>query len=96
MKFLKYIDVTSDDTVEVDVAYFDGYPIGDRLLEGVMFECRIVDDKVVAVVHSEHVNYMNKLDSSWLEKVNEAVNDPYYSDSFYGDPTGDSDVYLQR
>ena len=31
----------------VTTALFNGYPVGDGILEDVLFECEIVDDKVV-------------------------------------------------
>lgn len=52
-------------------AYFDGYPVGDRLLEGVAFKCVIHPDKHLTVETAEDARaYMEDLNERrWLEAV---------------------------
>lgn len=75
----------------VTTALFDGYPVGDRILEGVMFECRVVGDKVVVTgVREEDREYFNRLKTkNLLERVTEWVQDH----DLFEDGDG-NDVYL--
>jgi hypothetical protein len=61
----------------VTTALFDGYPVGDRLLDGVLFECEIVDEKVIVKgVIKEDKEYFDTLNTErWLKKVTEYVQD---------------------
>lgn len=54
------------DNGEVDVAYLDGYSIRDRLLEGVMIECRIKSSKIVCAFKPEDQNYVSDLNPTKL------------------------------
>ena len=52
----------------VDKVYLDGYSVGDRLLEGVLFECVIVNGKITVTGVAEHCRaYFEQLNTSkWL------------------------------
>ena len=46
----------------VDVAYINGYHFGDKIIEGVLFEINIKDNKLVVVgVHKRCERYFNLL-----------------------------------
>ena len=49
--------------------YFDGYGVGDRLLEGVMFEASLEDNGTVLVVHGTDANsYLTQLNPEhWMD-----------------------------
>lgn len=53
----------------VDHAYFDGYNFGDTLLEGVMFEAKIVADGTMEVsITPDSKNYFEDLNTKlWLK-----------------------------
>ena len=55
----------------VKVAYFSGYPFGDRLLEGVMFKATIQDDGSMKVeVTPESADYLRGLNAKkWLKEA---------------------------
>lgn len=75
----------------VTTALFDGYSAGGRLLEGVLFECEIVDDKVVVKgVREGDKEYFNTLNTDhWLKIVTQYVQD---HDLFQDQ--NDKDIYL--
>lgn len=75
----------------VTTALFNGYPVGNGILEGVLFECEIVDDKVVVKgVQEEDKEYFNTLNTNyWLEKVTQCVQDQ----DLFQDKDG-NDLYL--
>jgi hypothetical protein len=52
-------------------AWFDGYSIGDRLLEGVKFICTVLDDGTLSVeVHERHRSYVSDLnEEKWLTRA---------------------------
>ena len=56
-----------------DIALFDGYSVGDRLLEGVMFEVRKNDDDSFDVqITAEHSEYFSGLnEKKWLKEIRE-------------------------
>jgi hypothetical protein len=72
-------------------ALFDGHYIGDIILERVMFECRVVGDRVVVTgVREEDREYFNRLKTkNLLEKVTKWVQDH----DLFEDMDG-NDVYL--
>ena len=43
----------TEDEQQLDTAIFDGYPVGDRILEGVRFITKIVNGKLEAIIHPE-------------------------------------------
>lgn len=56
--------------------YVDGYQIGDRLLEGVVFKCLLDEDGrgVSVEVQEEHRSYFSGLNMRhWLESVAQSV-----------------------
>ena len=65
---------------EVKKAYFDGYSVGDRLLEGVIFEITIVKGKIKArAVPGIDANYFADLnEKKWIKDIEDAIT----SDSF--------------
>lgn len=56
---------------KIEMALLDGYLVGDRLLEGVMFECRQNDDGtfVIQVEESSKPYFSNLNEKKWLEEV---------------------------
>lgn len=99
MKF--YAGPIGEDLVEIDVAYLDGYAVGDRLLEGVMFECRIdpttgPDWNITVNVCPQHAEYFTALNHEmWLTKMTDYANDKYV-DSFLANVEGTEDAYLEE
>jgi hypothetical protein len=72
----------AEDGSHSTVALIDGYSIGDRLLEGCMFECHIVNDEIVVNVSPPFAKYFSGLNTKkWLTAITESVNDPNF-DSF--------------
>lgn len=59
----------------IEMSLLDGYGVGDRLLEGVMFECRQNDDNTFDVAISpKHAEYFSKLnEKKWLGEIKEAA-----------------------
>ena len=56
---------------ETDYALLDGYPVGDRLLEGVMFEARLLaDQKYEVKPAADSEEYLEKLNrNKWLKAM---------------------------
>ena len=55
---------------DLEMAYLDGYAVGDTLLEGVRFEIRIVKGKVKATTHQDDADYMADLnEKKWLKEA---------------------------
>lgn len=81
----------TEDEQQLDTAIFDGYPVGDRLLEGVRFITKIVNGKLEATIHPEDESYFSTLNTEyWLKKVNEYVQDY----DVFTHPEKREDVYL--
>ena len=87
-----------DDCGELEYALIDGYGVGDRILEGVMFEIRIVNDK-------PQVKPYDPSDKSYLEDLNEkkwlnVVKDSLKDEEFLQCPNCDADIdnpfYIHR
>ena len=58
------------DEKKYECAYIDGYLVGERLLEGVMFEIRIVGKKFKAKVIDQYKEYFETLNTKkWLKAV---------------------------
>lgn len=67
-------------------AYFDGYDIGERLLEGVMFKVSIIDNELKVSYSKEDESYMSQLNKKmWLESALEYAKE---NDIFNEKPTG--------
>ncbi len=62
---------------EVDMILVDGYAVGDRLLEGVMFKVTHDDEgEVVVNVTEESAHYFNGLnEKKWLKEMKDYVDD---------------------
>lgn len=94
MQFFK--DDGENEPTPIPVAFFDGYSVGDTLLEGVMFQCTIIGDKIAVKVTDSCAKYFEGLNTTkWLKEVSLAVNDPD-CDSFLANEQGDCDAYLER
>lgn len=60
----------------VTTAYLDGYHLGDRKLEGVLFKFRLVKNKLTVRVVKEHSDYFAKLNQSfWLKRAVEYIHE---------------------
>lgn len=65
-----------DNCGPLEYALFDGYGIGDRLLEGVKFEIRPKGKKYEARTGENDKEYMSDLnEAKWLKKIALAVED---------------------
>ena len=75
---------------EVEKVYIDGYPVGDRLLEGVMFECVIRGERVVVTgvtpTCEAYFDCLNR--TKWIREVEEFAQT---RDLFCVDPSGSGD-----
>ena len=81
----------TDDEQQLDTALFDGYPVGDRLLEGVMFIVNIVNGKLEATIHPDDEGYFSTLNTKlWLKKVTDYIQDY----DVFTHPENGEDVYL--
>jgi len=81
----------SEDGTQFDTAIFDGYPVGDRILEGVRFIVKIEDGKLHPTIHPDDAGYFSTLNEKyWLDKVTNYVQD---YDVFSHTQNGE-DVYL--
>lgn len=94
MQFFK--DDGENDPTPITEAFVDGYSVGDTLLEGVIFRCTIVGDKIAVKVTDDCAKYFSGLnETKWLKAVSEEVNDPDF-DSFLANEQGTVDAYLER
>jgi hypothetical protein len=81
----------SEDGTQLDTAIFDGYGVGDRILEGVKFIVKIEDGKLHPTIHPDDAEYFSTLNQKyWMDRVTEYVQD---DDVFEHTETGE-DVYL--
>lgn len=81
----------TEDKQQLDTAIFDGYVVGDRILEGVRFIAKIVNGKLEATIHPEDESYFSTLNTKyWSKKVNEYIQE---YDVFIHPENGE-DVYL--
>jgi hypothetical protein len=95
-KFVAYNGAT-------DVVLVDGYSVGDKLLEGVMFECRFfqvdpdAEQKIVVNIQPACAEYFSGLnETKWLRAVTAAVNDPNYDSFLASDEKGDAWIEEER
>jgi hypothetical protein len=80
-----------EDGSRTQTALFDGYPVGDRILENVMFIATVNNGKLDVKIHPDDKAYFSTLNESyWLNKVTDYVQD---YDVFEHPETGE-DVYL--
>jgi hypothetical protein len=89
----------------VEFALIDGYSIGDTLLEGVMFECRLeldeAGEQVVSVnIEPQCAEYFSNLnEKKWLALVHQTVNakrgGEWDCDSFLA-PDGRADAWIEE
>lgn len=70
------------DCGEQEYVLFDGYPIGDRMLEGVMFEVRKNDDGTLDVrISPDCADYFSQLnEAKWLREIKEALESGNFDD----------------
>lgn len=81
----------TEDEQQLDTALFDGYPVGDRILEGVMFVVKIVNGRLKASIHPDDADYFETLNSKlWLERVEKYIQDY----DVFSHPENGEDVYL--
>ena len=61
-----------DNCGPLEYALLDGYPVGDRLLEGVMFQVRLAESGVQVEVDPSGAKYFQNLNKKkWLTAVRE-------------------------
>lgn len=69
---------------EYQVAYFDGYAFGDRVLEGVMFKATLLPNKHLEVtIAPDSLDYFSDLNmGKWTKEALEfaLTNDVFYAD----------------
>lgn len=89
----KFFYFEDDNGNQFDTAYFDGYSIGDRLLEGVMFEVKIENEQIkVLGVRDDCKQYFSRLNQeSWLETAQEYVEE---GGDLFCSQNGDTDLYV--
>jgi len=80
---------TCENGCKIDHVLFDGYPVGDRMLEGVMFECRKNEHGEWQVnISPKYASYFEDLNQAkWLKAVKDALpeNDYFQCPSCFGD-----------
>ena len=81
----------TEDGTQFDTAIFNGYGVGDRLLEGVKFTVKIKNGKLHPTIHPDDAKYFSTLNQKyWMDKVTEYVQD---YDLFEHTESGE-DLYL--
>lgn len=82
----------------VDVALVGGYAIGDRLLDGVSFECRIENHRVKVVgVAPQHVEYFEQLNKDlWLKRVQQFVDENLHKEGIFFSSQRGRSVTVER
>ena len=81
----------TEDGTQLDTAIFDGYYVGDRLLEGVKFIVKIQEGKLHAKIHPEDSDYFSTLnEKKWLKTVTDYVQDY----DVFEHPENGEEVYL--
>lgn len=84
----------TEDNQQLDTAIFDGYPVGDRLLEGVFFIVKIVEGKLHVTIHPDYEDYFSKLNTEyWLKEVTDYLQNVQNYDIF-AHPENLDDVFL--
>jgi hypothetical protein len=81
----------SKDGTQFDTAIFDGYVVGDRILEGVRFIVKIEDGKLHPTIHPDDAGYFSTLNQKyWMDKVTEYAQDY----DVFSHPQNRENVYL--
>jgi hypothetical protein len=81
----------TEDGTQLDTAIFNGYVVGDRILEGVRFIVKIEDGKLHPTIHPDDAGYFSTLNQKyWMDKVTEYVQDY----DVFSHPQNREDVYL--
>lgn len=81
----------TEDGQQFDTAIFDGYIVGESILEDVRFITKIVNGELEATIHPEDEIYFSTLNTKyWLKKINEYVQDY----DVFTHPEKREDVYL--
>jgi hypothetical protein len=74
-RFIAPIDPNDPEPTEyrvIDKAYIDGYPFGERILDGVIFEITIENDAFKAKITPKCADYFAKLNEKrWLAEAEE-------------------------
>ena len=66
---------TLADFIVVTTALLDGYKVGDRVLEEVMFRITIDDDELKAEIREDCAEYFKTLNRKmWLKNIHKALN----------------------
>ena len=82
------VDVDGNIIEEVSAVYINGYQVGERILEDVMFRIKPTNDRkdIIVEVVEDSAEYFNKLNTKkWLKEVkNCAINYDVFSLSEYG------------
>lgn len=78
----------------VDIALIDGYHFGDRVLEGVKFEVRLVKGKPKVAVSKKDKEYIKDYCPMALVWAQDFVEDQLLLDCPLIDPKTDEDVYV--
>lgn len=82
----------SEEGTQHDIAIFDGYSVGDRVLEDVRFIVKIENGKLNPSIHPDDAHYFSTLNEEyWLDRVTEYVQD---YDLFYDVETEEKQLYL--
>jgi hypothetical protein len=89
-----FVKGDEDAPTEIDVAFLDGYSVGDTLLEGVMFACTVHNGKIRVEVDPSCAKYFSGLNEKrWLAEMTEFANSED-CDSFLANPQGTEDAWL--
>jgi CO dehydrogenase/acetyl-CoA synthase epsilon subunit len=81
----------SDDGTQLDTAIFDGYYVGDRILEEVKFIVKIKDGRLHPTIHPDDAGYFSTLNEDfWIDEVTRYVQDH----DVFEHPESSEDVYL--
>ena len=81
----------SEDGTQLDTAIFDGYYVGDRILEEVKFIVKIKDGRLHPAIHPDDAAYFSTLNEDfWIDEVTRYVQDH----DVFEHPESGEDVYL--
>ena len=74
---MKYLYFENESGDQFDTALMDGYSVGDRLLEDVMFVCKIEDGKLNVIgVDEDSKPYFSELNEKlWMERAQKYAQD---------------------
>lgn len=66
----------NDNRISIDKAFVDGYNFGDRLLEGVIFQISLTEDKndIIVKCGDDYLQYFESLNTKkWLKEAKKYV-----------------------